>query len=158
MQRDLHGQCRLRKSGRVRCWVHPVYLQYPGAKSLILPLVHQGFHLFFFCAVSVDSSLRHVDLPSITSLGSRPNKVGVENTPATRFAESTKSMMRQSTLPVLGDCLRPLPIYDITCFPTHNHQHTHHLGEEIPRARGPRNNHTIDVRNVRTLCQDGLST
>jgi hypothetical protein len=46
----------------------------------------------------------------MTSSGFRPNNVGVQMTPETRVVLSTKSIIRQSALPVWSDCLIPRPI------------------------------------------------
>lgn len=54
-------------------------------------------------------------VPSIAiSEGSRPNIVGVDITPETRLPLSTKSMMRQSVLPVAAESRMPLPICGVT--------------------------------------------
>ena len=51
------------------------------------------------------------DLPFTSiSPGSKPKSVGTQTTPFTRSLLSTKSIMRQSFLPVCGDNLIPRPI------------------------------------------------
>ena len=53
---------------------------------------------------------RQEHAPSISSSGSRPKSVGVDTMPETRALLSTKSIIRQSVLPVFGESLIPRPI------------------------------------------------
>lgn len=86
-------------------------------------------------------------LPSTVASTSKPKRVGAVTIPPFLRTLSTKSMIRQSTLP--GECRRPRPICireELQRCSETRPEATCHLAEQIPRTGRTGNQDAVDLR------------